>query len=533
MMETKQAAKFQFRLRRTWTNGQGGSGQAYVMCCIYPEPSKDGSITTVAGFLADISHLIWAENVQKQRTDEAIEAKRQQENFIDMTCHEIRNPLGAVVHCADLIDNTSTEMSDLLRDSISRLTPEQRTRYDDLRESNIDAVNTIMACSTHQKRIMDDILTLSKLDSKLLTIDPSPARLDDILNNVERMFEVDARKVGVTLRAVKDASPAQLGVDWVILDTGRLMQVLINLITNALKFTQKEAVRIVTLSMGASRRRLSELELGVEFVPVSLLRERKPGEAKQETEDQVYLYFKIEDTGCGFGEEQKLTIFERFAQASPRTHSKYGGSGLGLAIVRELIELQGGEIGVNSRPGVGATFAFYVMAQMMDAPVVGHGQTDSLIPGKVVGSRAADLSYSILVVEDNLVNQKVLRKQLEKLGHTVYVVSNGVEALSFLETTSCWQGNAASAISLSVVLMDIEMPVMDGITCARLIRQAQTCGDIVGHVPVIAVSANARHEQVSHAIECGMDDAISKPFRVAELIPKIERLSAGQGKHVG
>nr|OQO26762.1 hypothetical protein B0A51_05646 [Rachicladosporium sp. CCFEE 5018] len=134
-------------------------------------------------------------------------------------------------------------------------------------------------------------------------------------------------------------------------------------------------------------------------------------------------------------------------------------------------------------------------------------------------------SYTILVVEDNLVNQKVMQRQLVKMGHKIYVASNGIEALAFLATTSCWKDNADSPIQLSVITMDIEMPIMDGVTCTREIRAAEAIGDIVRHVPIIAVSANARHEQINFAIECGMDDAISKPFRITELIPKIERLS--------
>jgi CheY-like chemotaxis protein len=123
------------------------------------------------------------------------------------------------------------------------------------------------------------------------------------------------------------------------------------------------------------------------------------------------------------------------------------------------------------------------------------------------------------------VNQKVLRKQLEKLKHNVYIASHGVEALNFLATTSAWTTNdMASAPHVSVVLMDIEMPVMDGLACARKIREAQARGDITGRLPIIAVSANARYEQISEAIEAGMDDAIAKPFRIAELIPKIKRL---------
>lgn len=340
VVEQKKAVKFQFRLRRIWSNEQGGHGQAWVMASVYPELGEDGSILAVAGTLTDISHLKWAESAQKRRTEEAIEAKRQQENFIDMTSHEIRNPLGAVIHCADMVQSTLTEMTDILGASMSCLSLEQQTRVNDLRDGSVEAVNTIISCSKHQRRLLDDILTLSKLDSRLLTIVPSPVRLDDILKDTAKMFEVDSQKANVTLRVARAQSFGSLAVDWVMLDAGRLMQALINLITNALKFTQKEAVRIITLSSGASRSRLSEHELDVDFVPVSNL--RKPGNSGTEwgAGEEVFLYFKVSDTGCGFSPEQKVTIFERFAQATPKTHATYGGSGLGLFITRELIELQ-------------------------------------------------------------------------------------------------------------------------------------------------------------------------------------------------
>nr|OQO26389.1 hypothetical protein B0A51_06951 [Rachicladosporium sp. CCFEE 5018] len=117
MIDTKQPAKYQLRWHKPWLDAQGARGtpHTWTMCSVYPEPNKDGSIISAAGFLTDISHLIWAESAQKQRTDEAVEAKRQQENFIDMTCHEIRNPLGAVMHCADLIESTASEIAELRR----------------------------------------------------------------------------------------------------------------------------------------------------------------------------------------------------------------------------------------------------------------------------------------------------------------------------------------------------------------------------------------------------------------------------------
>lgn len=385
-------------------------------------------------------------------------------------------------------------------------------------EAALESVSIITSCCAHQRRIVDDILTLSKLDSKLLEIAPSLTNLDTMLFELEKMFDADAQKFDVALRLKKDLG----NVQWAMLDTGRLTQVLTNLITNAAKFTHKEAERSVTITVGISRTPPSERDLDVEFVPAGIARERSRAGTRTGSDEDFYLHFTVSDTGCGFDEEEKSRIFERFSQASPRTHSKYGGSGLGLFISREMIELQGGEIGVRSRPGHGATFAFYVAARTAEAP-----QSTRSSPALMSGRRPSEntrAKHSILVVEDNLVNQKILRMQLQKLGHEVHVVSHGREALDFLETTSCWQGGTTNHIHVSVILMDIEMPVMNGLECTRRIREAESEGRVKRHLPIIAVSANAREGQVRHAMECGVDDAISKPFRVADLMPIVERL---------
>ncbi|TLD37367.1 hypothetical protein E2P81_ATG04179 [Venturia nashicola] len=132
---------------------------------------------------------------------------------------------------------------------------------------------------------------------------------------------------------------------------------------------------------------------------------------------------------------------------------------------------------------------------------------------------------SILLVEDNLVSQNVLSKQLQKAGFTVYVAGHGGEALDFLRTTKFWREQSTTGLDLGIVLMDIEMPIMNGLECTRKIRELHRSGDIVSHVPIMAVSANARVEQLRMARESGMDDAIAKPFRIVELLPKLEMLA--------
>jgi CheY-like chemotaxis protein len=265
----------------------------------------------------------------------------------------------------------------------------------------------------------------------------------------------------------------------------------------------------------------------VEFLPTGITNNRRSSDIEIDQGKALFIHFRVTDTGCGFGSEEKLRIFERFEQASIRTHSKYGGSGLGLFISREMVESHGGEIGVYSQPGKGATFAFYIAAHAIELQTTAVSKTEELTlrpPKNSTPTTQHPSKYSILVVEDNLVNQKILRNQLQKLGHTVYVASDGAEALDFLSTSSLWAANASSSLDVSVILMDLEMPVMGGMECTRRIRQLQAQGELNRHVPIIAVSANARDAHVSEALGCGMDNAIAKPFRIADIMPKIEAL---------
>jgi CheY-like chemotaxis protein len=285
----------------------------------------------------------------------------------------------------------------------------------------------------------------------------------------------------------------------------------------------------------------------------------------------VYIHFAVQDTGKGLTEAEMKLLFQRFSQASPRTHITYGGSGLGLFISRELVELQGGEIGVSSESGKGSTFAFYVKARRSSAPAKDSEQSlweyapgrkgsakslrasnirteaglNSALPSlERSPSSSAPETLKILIVEDNLVNQRVLAKQLRKAGCVVYLANHGGEAIERVKESRFWKGKEANGLDIHVILMDLEMPIMDGTTAVRKIREFQLAGDLVRHIPVIAVTANAREEQVMVTLEAGIvgsnalisvangilisvqDDVMSKPFRTPELLSKVRDLMA-------
>lgn len=508
----------EFRFKTSWEDPNGNPGDTWALASAYPEKSQAGKLKGIFGSITNISRQKWAEHFEKRRMEEAIELKRQQENFIDITSHEMRNPLSAILQCADEISTTLTEFR-------ANHSSPQRV-VDELMDDSVDAAQTIALCAQHQKRIVDDILTLSKLDSALLLVEPTDVLPITVAQRALKMFDGEVHKADIHLDFRVDESLERLKVEWVRLDPSRLLQVLINLTTNAIKFTTTQEKRIITVTIGASLEQPSKYESNhVSYFPSRAKRKDPTTGPEWGNGEKVFIHFAVQDTGRGLTQDETKLLFLRFSQASPRTHVQYGGSGLGLFISRELVELQGGEIGVSSRAGEGSTFAFYVKARRSTAPPDTLNQSPStgfprpparrsLASGRVPRSSGAQVlitkkavpksSLKILIVEDNLVNQRVLQKQLRNLGCIVYVANHGGECLDQLRETKFWAGSESTGKDLTVVLMDLEMPVMDGLECARTIRRLQQEGSIVKHVPIIAVSANARLDQMEMALAAGM-----------------------------
>ncbi|RYP67705.1 hypothetical protein DL771_007112 [Monosporascus sp. 5C6A] len=546
------------QLKRLTVQPTGLDGEAidyWVLISAQPEFAEDGSVRAIMGSITDISHLKWAQGLQNRRLQEAEETRRQQNEFIDITSHEMRNPLSAILQCADDILSTLKE-----HQSKDKAPPPEVV------ESCIEAARTISLCVQFQKSIVDDILTVSKLDSNLLALAPTIAQPTDVVSRVVRMFEPELQAKEIKMTCEVEPTFTRLAVDWMTLDPSRVLQVLINLVTNAIKFTASSAERKITLSMGVSRDPPLFLDTsGFRYIP-----RRTPnagvltGDGWGEGEP-LYVRFQVEDTGCGLTSDEVKVLFKRFSQASPRTHAQYGGSGLGLFISRQLAELHGGQVGVSSVAGRGSTFGFFIQGRRSAPPdsattgdafaieqdlvgaatlsqpiapqrqdLASPGPASDLVATKAVARKEAPKfnprALEVLVVEDNLVNQNVLVRQLKKIGIGVSVANDGVEALAFLEETAFCRGEGVGR-PLSVVLMDLEMPNMDGLTCVREIRAMQQRGAIVGgaHVPVIAVTANVRDEQIATALKSGMDDVVSKPFRIPDLIAKIKSLLAALG----
>ncbi|QPG96064.1 hypothetical protein C2857_003038 [Epichloe festucae Fl1] len=539
----------------------GNTVDTWVLMSAFPEKTPDGALKSIFGCITDISSQKWAEKVQTERREEAVELKRQQENFIDITSHEMRNPLSAILQCADQIVN-----------NISSFTGhgEGSREVEELLDGCLDAANTINLCASHQKRIVNDILTLSKLDSHLLAVTPGDAQPVEVVQTALKMFEPELVAHDIEFECNVDESFERHGVTWAKLDPSRLSQVLINLMTNAIKFTQGRERRNITVNLSASKDISEIIQTGVLYFDKTDTLRYSSMDIDDETEwgtgELINIHCSVEDTGPGLAEEEMKLLFQRFQQATPRTHVQYGGSGLGLFISRILTQMQGGEIGVSSKRGIGSKFSFYIQCRKCvnpppAAPELARplklGRKSGATPSKPETaatttttttpttpttttatprkghqslSRSNPASgpprsiFDVLIVEDNIVNQKVLQRQLRHCGNNTFVANHGHEALQTLQKSRFWAGQEQSGVDISVILMDLEMPVMDGMTCARKIRELEREGTIVTHIPIIAVTAYARPEQIESAKAAGMDDVISKPFRIPELLPKIEEL---------
>lgn len=318
--------------------------------------------TRTSGYICavvDITELKTAELAQERTARDAKDRKQQQERFIDMVSHEIRNPLSAVLHLAEEIKETSKAMDG------------RGPRADQVAEI-IDAADTILVCVSHQSVLVDDILNFSKLDSAMMTLAPSTSQPKWVLSKQLKVFQAELKNNHIGFEYALDGSFAEVGVDWVVADLARIKQVLVNLMTNAIKFTSRtNGDRKITVAMGASVERPRSYPPDVVFFDDH----KEEGDQTRGPEwgdgPVIYLLVAVKDTGIGISAEDQARLFERFRQATPKTSEKYGGSGLGLSISRKLCQLHGGDIGVGSNEGQGSTFGFYFKVRRASPPCDG------------------------------------------------------------------------------------------------------------------------------------------------------------------
>ena len=381
--------------------------------------------------------------------EKAEESKKFQQQFLANMSHEIRTPMNAVIGMTNLVLKTNLD--------------EQQKKY----------INAIKVSSDNLLIIINDILEISKIEAGKLDFESIPFRLDEVFGNVNNVLRFKAEEKGLKLITKLDERLPKT----VKGDPGRLNQVLINLVGNAIKFTEHGSV-----------------EMGCRFA--------------SEKDKKVVVEFVVKDTGIGIPQEKIDLVFESFTQASSDTSRKYGGTGLGLTISKQFVEMQGGTIGVVSVIGKGSTFTFSIPYEMVDEKEI-LSQTE--VPTAQQTDRLT--KANILLVEDNEFNRIVavdtLKEYLPEVN--VAIAVNGKDAVEKLQ-----QGN------FDLVLMDVQMPEMDGYDATQFIRKQFSAP--LNAIPILAMTANATKEEVDKCRECGMDDYISKPFVPENLIRKMSTL---------
>ena len=525
------------RFKSSWADEDGNIADTWVLASGYPDKDDDGNVRMIYGSITDISRQKWVELREKKRMEAAVELKRQQENFVDIVSHELRNPIAAMFLCSEEITNILSELLSKGQSQLLEYETSQGSMIDVIREA-MESANTITQCAQHQKRIVDDILTMSKMDSALLLVTPSPEQPEVVVRRTLKMFEQEAKTARIRMEFQVDNSFRMLEVDWVQFDRSRLAQVLINLVTNAIKFTTTQQRRVIIVTLSATMERPSR-DGRVSFFPPRIHKPDLTENAEWGEGEQLYMHIAVKDTGRGLSDDEKKLLFLRFSQASASTHVQYGGSGLGLFISRELVELQGGEIGVASQSGKGSTFAFFIKIRRATKPqdtsdyvsahapsTASHQSIKDSVPTPStttdLHSETASTQHStppssempprpthILIVDDDTTNQAVLKRALEKQNFIAKVASNGQECLRHVKSSTFWSDNEGvymangRPLQIDVILMDKEMPIMNGIDCTKAIRELEREGEIKGHIPIILVSGDARASHVDLSREIG------------------------------
>jgi signal transduction histidine kinase/ActR/RegA family two-component response regulator len=336
-----------------------------------------------------------------------------------------------------------------------------------------DYLVTAMASGRSLLRILGDILDFSKLEMGKVDLSPEPFDLQETLDQVGDIFDLEARAKGLefTVRVLDPAPPRLVG------DPARIRQVLINLAGNALKFTDQGRVTVEASTLADPRH---------------------PGRAT--------LFLEVADTGIGIPAGSLDLVFEAFAQADATSTRRYQGTGLGLSIVRRLVQLMGGSLTAESEPGQGAVFTVAL-------PLAVSSHRAAPRPAPEV-RQSPPRPLRVLLAEDDRVNQLAARRALELAGHAVSTAANGQEVLHLL-----------AADEFDCVLMDVQMPVMDGLEATQAIRRAGNLG-VQARIPIIALTAHAMKGDRERFLAAGMDDYIAKPVDVAELAAALARLTA-------
>jgi len=432
----------------------GGGQFAFVLDRGYVMRDPTGRPVRMIGAMMDITVRKQAEEKMQQAKEAAEAANRAKSDFLANMSHEIRTPMNGVMGMTDLLLDTPLTS--------------QQSEYVGMVKASADSLLTII----------NDILDFSKIEAGRLEMESLDFKLRESIEPVLKTLALRARQKGLELHwEVEPAVPESL-----VGDPSRLGQVLVNLLGNAVKFTDHGEVRI--------KVQLDSVEQGI-----------------------AILHFSVNDTGIGIPDEKLACIFEAFTQADGSTARRYGGTGLGLTISRQLAQMMGGRLWAESVLGKGSTFHFTARFGLSQTPGYKATQPDLVAQRRLPEDRE---SLQILLAEDNPVNQMLAVRLLEKHGHQVVVARTGREAIRQIETQP-----------FDLVLMDVQMPEMDGLEATEAIRQKEKASG--AHLPIVAMTAHAMQGDRERCAAAGMDGYITKPINVKELIDLTQTLVRNSG----